>query len=97
MLLVEKSIVCCHYLCRFADRKVLTYIKSKPNIYCYLPDIITINSMRMQMDDIRVPMKVGSMDDIENESISQANSSREANIEVDYKKLSRELTQVTKG
>ena len=49
------------------------------------------------MDDIRVPMKIGSMDDIENESLSQNNSqSREADIEIDYKKLSRELTQVNK-
>ena len=47
------------------------------------------------MDDFRVPMKIGSMDDIENESLSQNNSqSREADIEIDYKKLSRELTQV---
>lgn len=48
------------------------------------------------MDDIRVPMSVGSMDDIENEESSQNNSqTAESDIRIDYDLLEQELTEVS--
>lgn len=58
------------------------------------------------MDDIRVPMRSGSMDDIDNEPISQNDGenaesfsqetrTRESRIKLDYSLLSNELTDVS--
>ena len=61
------------------------------------------------MDDIRVPMRSGSMDDIDNEPLSQTDSdmtsdatssqerrtnSRESRILIDYSSLDSDLTEV---